>query len=182
MLQVFESNKARDQVRLKQTKFRNGELYYLSGLTYPTVDIVTNRFEPSQVSMEATFDVNKVRSICEDIASTEDSKATTTKGGGGTNFLSNEIIEITEEIVDFEEWMVDKAATVAKLQTSSQLSASASLVGIKYVLEWSEDKDEIALGLALDHPEILAPLNTDGVYDRSIRVAPANKGAARNEP
>lgn len=133
MLQVFKKEKERDVMRSKICKTSYGD-YAPSGITAPTEDIVKRRFELTRIN-EDTFLPYKIRQITEEIttvnstlssaAQAAESKAVTTKGSKKAakeqakkekehleqdskhQSEPKKIEKITEEIVSFEEWMID---------------------------------------------------------------------------
>ena len=158
MLFVFDTKAARDAVKRRDTIERHSETYYLNGLSAPTHNIVKSRFELTQKSSDS-YPVHKVRTVVNDISAswttderpvgraatiigiTEGSSSGAGSGGGsGAAGGSVDFIETIEEVVDFEEWMVDPDSTNPD-------------VGVSFRVEhcdWNGD-----LGLLLEHPEIL---------------------------
>jgi hypothetical protein len=161
MLYVFDTKVARDAVKRKETIERHSETYYLHGLSAPTHNIVKSRFELTQKSSDS-YPVHKVRAVVNDIAAswttderpvgraaaiigiTEGSSSSSSSGAGGG---AVDFVEITEEVVDFEEWMVDP-------------DSNNPDIGVTYRIEhWDGN-----LGLLLEHPEILNGPDEGNVY------------------
>lgn len=160
ILYVFETKAARDSVKRKETMERHSETYYLHGLSAPTHNIVKSRFELTQKSSDS-YPSHKVRAVVNDMSApwttderpvgrstaiieiVEGSSSSAESGGGGSGGAkggSTDFVEVTEEIVDFEEWMVDPDSTNPDIGVSFRIEHC----------DWDGD-----LGVLLEHPEIL---------------------------
>jgi hypothetical protein len=73
------------------------------GLTPPTFDIVHRRYEPTRV--KGTYPPNKIRTVMNDIINYSSDLQ---KQQAQANQVLERIIEV-EEVVDFQEWMIDPA-------------------------------------------------------------------------
>uniref|UniRef100_A0A7S3M8N5 TAFII55 protein conserved region domain-containing protein n=1 Tax=Spumella elongata TaxID=89044 RepID=A0A7S3M8N5_9STRA len=171
VLQVFETAAERDVMRGQICKTINGD-YMPSGLTPPTADIVKRRFELTRKN--DSYLPYRIRSVIDEIG----------HFGNGTGRLVNPVTgepvqdvqtttavevmseTVVEEVVDFEEWMVDpvtqscrtgvsltlhgsqlgnlKDLQLASNNGTSSSSTAAATVGSNYQLM-----------LLLQHPEIL---------------------------
>lgn len=153
ILYVFDTKAARDAVKRKETTKRHGETYYLHGLSAPAHNIVKSRFELTQKSSDS-YPVHKVRAVVNDMSApwTTDERPvgrsaaivgiaeSGTGGGGAGGAVSVDFIETTEEVVDFEDWMVDPDSANPDIGVSFRIEHS----------DWDGN-----LGLLLEHPEIL---------------------------
>ena len=164
ILQVFKKEKERETMKSRICKTPYGD-YAPSGITPPTQDIVKRRFEFTRMN-EDTFIPYQIRQITDEITSfgssataSSESKALTTtkskrskeskkeqqqqdkeKGGGEDSRQEQRKIErVIEEVVDFEEWMVDP--------TNPMRGRTIVLDG----LDWSTPD----AALLLMHPELL---------------------------
>lgn len=142
---VFDSPTSRAHVKEKQTKLRNGETFYMNGLTPPTANIIKNRFELTQKSVE-TIDENSLRAIVDEISTPWlcDGKPIPPHLVASSNIAQEYTETITEEVVDFEEWML-----------GSELNNDIDSTGLVYKVDRSDWNNDV--GAALEHPEVLEP-------------------------
>jgi hypothetical protein len=178
MLHVFDTANAREQVKTKQTKIRNGEVYYINGLTPPTSNIIKNRYELTSKSTD-NYPVHKVKSVINDIASAwniqEEKSSSSGSGlasgggaGGSEVATGSEYLDIiTEEVVDFQEWMVanntDASNTSVSLLEPPHTNKNG-LVGLACHIDGNEWNNSKTLGVVMEHPEILEAPNEENIF------------------
>ena len=170
-MHVFENDKTREQMKTKHTKLRNGEVYFVNGLTPPTANIVKNRYELTSKSSEI-YPVHKVKAVINDIASPWNIQEEKSSSGGATAPAAEsagfEYLDIiTKEVVDFQEWMVaagtaDSTATLGLMGNTH--TGSNGLIGLTYHIEGNEWSSGSKLGPAMIHPEILEGPHEENVF------------------
>lgn len=191
MLQVFENEMEKEATRAQITKTIYGE-YYNSGLTPPTHQIVKRRFELTRKS--DSFLPYKVREVIDEINQGDPWHYPDTYVSNQTAISSNiqnldglirkkettdnnpddvqnkAIIEVVEEVVDFEDWMVDEQApdgisitlsgsdwwsppAMDGVSTSALNSSNESAATSDTTANYARQMK--LLGLLIQHPEIL---------------------------
>lgn len=168
-MHVFDNEKLREQMKSKQTKLRNGEVYFVNGLTSPAANIIKNRYELTSKSSEI-YPVHKVKAVINDIASPWNVQEDKSASGAAASVepAGSEYLDIiTEEIVDFQEWMVaagapDSTATLGLM--GNMHTSSNGLMGLIYHIEGNEWSSGSKLGPAMVHPEILEGPHEENVF------------------
>lgn len=165
VLQVFETQQERDAMREKICKTPNGD-YMPSGITPPTADIVKRRFEPTRKT--DSYLPYRIRSLIKEIGEfgSRPGRLVNPKTGeevDGDDPQSASAVEVvdetvTEEVVDFEEWMVDPVTQSRR--TGVTLTLHGSQLGT--LKDFQSDQNVANLSpsmyqtlLLLQHPEIL---------------------------
>jgi hypothetical protein len=126
----------------------------MDGITRPTKNIIKNRFELT-INSKDVYDIKKVKSVMNDISAVWLSAEGKAKASSKVNTAVNPVTEyweeITEEIVEYEDWMA-----------SDDPDSVASKIGITYKLDKTDWNGDI--GLALEHPEILEAPKQGSLY------------------
>lgn len=166
VLQVFSTENEREAARNSTCKTINGD-YMPSGLTPPTVDIVKRRFEQTRKN-EGNFIPYRIRGIAQEISAFGHGTGTglmmhaatgeyitdenTQTLGTGVEVVSE---TVSEEIVDFEEWMVDHAALAEGRRRGVTLKLVGSQLGNAAELQAGVGPQAQALLLLMQHAELL---------------------------
>ena len=180
ILYVSETESARENIKTKQTKMRNDELYYVNGLTPPTNNIIKNRFELTSKSTD-NYPTHKVKMVINDIASvwsiqeeenlisvgSSSETSSTQQTAVGTEYIDI----ITEEVVDFQEWMVANNSNDSSVTGQTQLTlmdapytSKSGLRGLVYHIDGFDWNTRAKLGVSMDHPEILEAPNEENSF------------------
>ena len=187
MLQVFNTEKERETTKLKLTKIRHNDIYYKNGLTKPTENIINNRYELIHKTTDI-YPIDKVQDVVEMISNYGSNIVDDKSGPRGTLPIpgQSDVVEyVTEEIVDYEDWMAGKTAaltgtggagtggtidphvidTNASHQSEiANLTSTSALgeVGLSYrvsSVDWDGN-----LGMAMLHPAILEGVRPENVH------------------
>lgn len=138
ILHVFHTEREREAMRSKLCKISTQGDYFAHGITPPTMDIVHRRFERTNKTITSThFSPHIVKEVVNDIC-----------GQWDMDLDDKEAKEWKfEEVVDFEDWMVDSDNPFG---ISFQLSGTSWTTDVLSSLSSSS-----ACAIILDHPEIL---------------------------
>lgn len=139
--------------------------YMPSGLTPPTVDIVKRRFEQTRKN-EGNFIPYRIRNVAQEMSgfgSGTGKMVNATTGECITDSNVNapgpvlEVVgeTVTEEVMDFEEWMVDQAAVAQGRRQGVSITLHGSQLGSLRDLQGATSEQARSLLLLLQHPELL---------------------------
>lgn len=145
----------------------NGD-YMPSGLTPPTVDIVKRRFEQTRKN-EGNFLPYRIRAVAQEMSAfghgtgrmVNAATGETVSDGAASSAPAGTVLEVvsesvSEEVVEFEEWMVDHAALQQGRRTGVSLTLQGGqLAAAKDLLQGATTQAE-ALALLMQHPDMLS--------------------------
>jgi hypothetical protein len=165
LLQVFETEEQREAMRASICHTIHGD-YMPSGLTPPTADIVKRRFEQTRKN-DGNFIPYRIRNVAQEMSSFGNGtgrmvNATTGEvvadGNANTPGPVLEVVSetVTEEVVDFEEWMVDQAAMQHGRREGVSITLHGSQLGSLRELQSGGTEQARSLLLLLQHPELLS--------------------------
>jgi hypothetical protein len=163
-------------MRVSICKTINGD-YMPGGMTPPTADIVKRRFEQTRKN-DGNFLPYRIRAVAQEISSfghgtgrmvsattgepVNDTIAASAPAGSVLEVVSE---TVSEEVVDFEEWMVDHAALQQGRRCGVSLTLQGSqLAGVRDLVTGGTPQAQM-LALLMQHPDIL------GKYFPAVRTA-----------
>ena len=176
MLQVFDSEEERGAVKSKICKTVNGD-YMPSGVTPPTFDIVKRRFELTRKN--DSYLPYRIRQVIEEINSFGNAVHSTFvpshhhNGEVSANSNSNAAVEVVsetvvEEVVEFEEWMMDPVTRSRR--NGVTITLHGSQFGALKDLTSSGGGGSGAMLKLLQHPDILGTSNVSSLSSSQYHI------------